>query len=91
MEAFLEKELTALGVRGFGFIVLENQLQSLDQNRLHVGLGCILRVSGGRVPKAEVNGARGRLAGLGVGPIGPTWCPLGCVTLWCLLVSSRMS
>ena len=72
MEAFLEKELIALGVRGSGFIVLENQPQPLDQNRLHVGLGCILRVGGGRVPKAKANGARGRLADLGVGPVGHT-------------------
>ena len=76
MEAFLEKELTALGVRGSGFIVLENQPQPIDYNQLHIGLGCIVRVGGGRVPKAEAISPGGRPTGLGVGPVGPTWCPL---------------
>ena len=84
LEAFLEKKLIALGVRGSGFIVLENQPQPLDQNRLHVGLGCILRVGGGRVPKAEAIGPRsgaGRphlVSSQGASRRGVFWCLLEC-------------
>jgi hypothetical protein len=68
----------ALG-RGLGSLYIAQRVQRepLDQTDLRNGVDATLGGGGETFQKMEARGHQGVRAGMGLGPAGPTWRPLG--------------